>query len=146
MGRIDAVCISPKKGMIKKEVDRAVLEMNWGITGDAHAGIWHRQVSLLAAESIDKVKKKMPHIKHGFSAENLVVSELNLCDVVVGDRLIIDNSIILEVTQIGKECHNNGCAIKKATGNCIMPKEGLFTKVIHGGVVMAGSTIEIESH
>ena len=145
MGRIDAVCISPKKGMIKKQVDQAVLETNWGITGDAHAGIWHRQVSLLAAESIDTVKKKMPHIKHGVFAENLVVRELNLGDVVIGDRLIIDNSIILEVTQIGKECHNNGCAIKKATGNCIMPTEGLFTKVIHGGVVRAGSTIEIES-
>ncbi|MCK5195618.1 MAG: MOSC domain-containing protein, partial [Desulfobulbaceae bacterium] len=107
MGRIDAVCISPKKGMIKKQVDQAVLETNWGITGDAHAGIWHRQVSLLAAESIDTVKKKMPHIKHGVFAENLVVRELNLGDVVIGDRLIIDNSIILEVTQIGKECHNN---------------------------------------
>ncbi|MCK5192803.1 MAG: MOSC domain-containing protein [Desulfobulbaceae bacterium] len=146
MGQIDAVCISPKKGIIKKQVDQAVLETNWGITGDAHAGIWHRQVSLLAAESIATVKKKMPHIKHGVFAENLVVRELNLGDVVIGDRLIIDNSIILEVTQIGKECHNNGCAIKKATGNCIMPTEGLFAKVIHGGVVKTGSTIEIESH
>jgi MOSC domain-containing protein YiiM len=146
MGQIDAVCINPKKGIIKKQVDQAVLETNWGITGDAHAGIWHRQVSLLAAESIATVKKKMPHIKHGVFAENLVVRELNLGDVVIGDRLIIDNSIILEVTQIGKECHNNGCAIKKATGNCIMPTEGLFAKVIHGGVVKTGSTIEIESH
>lgn len=145
MGRIDAVCISPKKGMIKKQVDQAVLESNWGITGDAHAGTWHRQVSLLAAESIDTVKKKLPNLKHGVFAENLVVSNLNLSDIVIGDRFIIDNSIILEVTQIGKECHNNGCAIKKATGNCIMPTEGLFTKVIHGGVVKAGSTIEIES-
>lgn len=146
MGHIDAVCISPKKGMIKKQVDQAVLESNWGITGDAHAGTWHRQVSLLAAESIDTVKKKLPNLKHGVFAENLVVRNLNLSDVVIGDRFIIDNSIILEVTQIGKECHNNGCAIKKATGNCIMPTEGLFTKVIHGGVVKAGSTIEIESH
>lgn len=146
MGRIDAVCISPKKGMIKKQVDQAVLESEWGITGDAHAGTWHRQVSLLAAESIDTVKKKLPNLKHGVFAENLVVSSLNLSDVVIGDRLIIDNSIILEVTQIGKECHNNGCAIKKATGTCIMPTEGLFTKVIHGGVVKTGSIIKIESH
>jgi MOSC domain-containing protein YiiM len=146
MGRIDAVCISPKKGMIKKQVDQAVLESNWGITGDAHAGTWHRQVSLLAAESIDTVKKKLPNLQHGVFAENLVVSNLNFSDVVIGDRFIIDSSIILEVTQIGKECHNNGCAIKKATGTCIMPTEGLFTKVIHGGVVRAGSTIEIESH
>ena len=146
MGQIDAVCISPKKLIIKKKFDQEVLDKNWGNTGEAHAGIWHRQVSLLAAESIATVKKKMPHIKHGVFAENLVVRELNLGDVVIGDRLIIDNSIILEVTQIGKECHNNGCAIKKATGNCIMPTEGLFAKVIHGGVVKTGSTIEIESH
>ena len=146
MGHIEAVCISPKKGMIKKQVDHVVFETDWGITGDAHAGTWHRQVSLLAAESIAKVKKKLPHLKHGIFAENLVVSNLNLSDIVVGDRLIIDNSIILEVTQIGKKCHNKGCAIKKATGDCIMPKEGLFTKVIHGGVVKAGSTIDIESH
>jgi MOSC domain-containing protein YiiM len=146
MGRIDSVCISPKKGMIKKQVDQAVLESKWGITGDAHAGTWHRQVSLLAAESIETVKKKLPNLKHGAFAENLVVSNLSLNDVVIGDRFIIDDSIILEVTQIGKECHNNSCAIKKATGTCIMPIEGLFTKVIHGGVVRAGSTIEIESH
>ena len=146
MGLIDAVCISPKKGMVKKQVDSAILETNWGIVGDAHAGKWHRQVSLLAAESIEKVKEKLPKLKHGVFAENLVVSNLNLGDVVIGDRLIIDNSIILEVTQIGKECHNDGCAIKKATGKCIMPKEGLFTKVIYGGAVKAGSTINIESH
>ncbi|MBC8318443.1 MAG: MOSC domain-containing protein [Desulfobulbaceae bacterium] len=143
MGHIDAVCISPKKGMIKKQVDQAVLETNWGINGDAHADIWHRQVSLLAAESIDRVKKKMPHLKHGVFAENLVVRDLNLENVAVGDTFIIDNSILLEVTQIGKECHNSGCAIKRATGDCIMPKEGLFAKVIHGGVVKTGSTIEI---
>lgn len=89
MGRIDAVCISPKKGMIKKQVDQAVLESNWGITGDAHAGIWHRQVSLLTAESIDKVKKKLPHLKHGVFAENLVVRELQLGDMAIGDRPII---------------------------------------------------------
>lgn len=146
MGRIDAVCISPKKGMLKTPVSQAVLEANWGINGDAHAGIWHRQVSLLAAESIDRVKKKMPHLKHGGFAENLVVRALNFGDVVVGDRLIVDSSVILEVTQIGKKCHNRGCAIKRATGDCIMPKEGLFAKVIQGGVVAAGNTIEIESH
>ena len=142
MGMIEAVCISGKKGMVKKEVPEIFLEENWGITGDAHAGIWHRQVSLLAGESIDAVKQKMPHLKHGVFAENIVCRGLDLTTLAIGDRLVIDGKVVLEVTQIGKECHNAGCAIKKATGDCIMPKEGIFTKVIHGGVVKAGLTIE----
>ena len=144
MGVVEAVCISEKKGMVKKEVPEILLEENWGITGDAHAGIWHRQVSLLAGESIDAVKKKMPHLKHGVFAENIVCRGLELTALAIGDRLVVDGKVVLEVTQIGKECHNDGCAIKKATGDCIMPKEGIFTKVIHGGVVKAGLTIDIE--
>ena len=144
MGVVEAVCISEKKGMVKKEVPEILLEENWGITGDAHAGIWHRQVSLLAGESIDAVKKKMPHLKHGVFAENIVCRGLDLLQLAIGDRLVIDGQVVLEVTQIGKECHNDGCAIKKATGDCIMPKEGIFTKVIHGGVVKAGLAIERE--
>ncbi len=144
MGVVEAVCISEKKGMVKKEVPEILLEESWGITGDAHAGIWHRQVSLLAGESIDAVKKKMPHLKHGVFAENIVTRGLDLLQLAIGDRLVIDGKVVLEVTQIGKECHNAGCAIKKATGDCIMPKEGIFTKVIHGGVVKAGLAIEIE--
>lgn len=144
MGLVDAVCISEKKGMVKKEVPEIHLEENWGITGDAHAGIWHRQVSLLAGESIDAVKKKMPHLKHGVFAENIVSRGLDVMALAVGDRLVIDGRVVLEVTQIGKQCHNDGCAIKRATGDCIMPKEGIFTKVIHGGVVKAGLVIEKE--
>lgn len=144
MGVVEAVCISEKKGMVKKEVPEILLEENWGITGDAHAGIWHRQVSLLAGESIDAVKKKMPHLKHGVFAENIVCRGLDLATLAIGDRLVIDDQVVLEVTQIGKKCHNDGCAIKKATGDCIMPKEGIFTKVIHGGVVKAGLSIAIE--
>jgi MOSC domain-containing protein YiiM len=144
MGVVEAVCISEKKGMIKKEVPEILLEENWGITGDAHAGIWHRQVSLLAGESIDAVKKKMPHLKHGVFAENIVCRGLDLMALAIGDRLVIDGQVVLEVTQIGKECHNDGCAIKKATGDCIMPKEGIFTKVINGGVVKAGCAIARE--
>jgi MOSC domain-containing protein YiiM len=144
MGIIEAVCISGKKGMIKKEVPEFILKENWGITGDAHAGDWHRQVSLLAGESIDAVKKKMPHLKHGVFAENIVCRGLDLMTLAIGDRLVIDGQVVLEVTQIGKECHNAGCAIKKATGDCIMPKEGIFTKVIHGGIVKAGLAIERE--
>ncbi|MDG4475207.1 MOSC domain-containing protein [Thiovibrio frasassiensis] len=144
MGMVEAVCISEKKGMVKKEVPEIHLEENWGITGDAHAGIWHRQVSLLAGESIEQVKKKMPHLKHGVFAENIVSRGVELTALAIGDRLIIDGTVVLEVTQIGKECHNAGCAIKKATGDCIMPREGIFTKVIHGGVVKAGLAIAIE--
>ncbi|MBW6521709.1 MAG: MOSC domain-containing protein [Desulfoarculaceae bacterium] len=142
MGVVEAVCISEKKGMVKKEVPEILLEENWGISGDAHGGIWHRQVSLLAGESIDAVKKKMPHLKHGVFAENIVCRDLDLMALAIGDRLVIDGQVVLEVTQIGKVCHNDGCVIKKATGDCIMPKEGIFTKVIHGGVARAGLVIE----
>ena len=144
MGVVEAVCISEKKGMVKKEVSEIRLKEKWGIEGDAHAGIWHRQVSLLAGESIDAVKQKMPHLKHGVFAENIVCRGLELTALAIGDRLVIDGQVVIEVTQIGKECHNAGCAIKKATGDCIMPKEGIFTKVIHGGVVKAGLAIAIE--
>lgn len=144
MGVVEAVCVSEKKGMVKKEVPEIILKENWGITGDAHAGDWHRQVSLLAAESIEEVKKKMPGLRHGVFAENIVCRGLKLTALSIGDRLVIDGQVVLEVTQIGKECHNAGCAIKKATGDCIMPKEGIFTKVIHGGVVKAGLAIAME--
>jgi MOSC domain-containing protein YiiM len=144
MGTVEAVCISEKKGMVKKEVPEIILEENWGITGDAHAGIWHRQVSLLAGESIDTVKKKLPHLKHGVFAENIVTRGMDLMTLAVGDRLVVNGQVVLEVTQIGKKCHNDGCAIKKATGDCIMPKEGIFTKVVQGGVVKAGLAIEKE--
>jgi len=144
MGIVEAVCISAKKGMVKKEVAEILLKENWGIEGDAHAGDWHRQVSLLAAESIEQVKKKMPHLKHGVFAENIVTRGLDLLQLAIGDRLVIASTVVLEVTQIGKECHNAGCAIKKATGDCIMPREGIFTRVIHGGIVKAGLAIETE--
>ena len=102
MGIIEAVCLSERKGMVKKEVPEILLEENWGITGDAHAGIWHRQVSLLAGESIDAVKKKMPHLKHGVFAENIVCRGLDLTTLAIGDHLVIDGRVMLEVTQIGK--------------------------------------------
>jgi len=144
MGVVEAVCISAKKGMVKKEVPEILLKESWGIDGDAHAGDWHRQVSLLATESIEQVKQKMPHLKHGVFAENIVCRGLELAALGIGDRLVVDGKVVLEVTQIGKECHNAGCAIKKATGDCIMPREGIFAKVIHGGVVRPGLGIAIE--
>jgi len=141
-GYIEAICTSDKKGRIKKAVDIAMLEENWGIVDDAHAGTWHRQISLLAGESIDTVKKKLPSLKHGAFAENIVTRGIDLNELAVGDRLQIADQVLLEVTQIGKECHNAGCAIKKATGDCIMPKQGLFTRVIQGGKVTKGCKVK----
>ena len=144
-GHVEAVCISPRKGMIKHAVESLRLAENWGAEGDAHAGDWHRQISILAGESIDRVKAKLPQIGHGVFAENIVTRGVDLAGIAVGDRFHIGEEILLEVTQIGKECHNAGCAIKKATGDCIMPREGLFCKVLHGGTVTPGNPIELES-
>ncbi len=130
---IEAICISGKKGIVKREVTEALLEDNWGISRDAHAGKWHRQVSLLAGESIDRVKEKLPTLKNGAFAENIITRGMDLSAVRVGDRLRLGDEVVLEITQIGKKCHNDGCAIKKATGDCIMPREGLFARVIQGG-------------
>jgi len=141
MGFIEAVCVSKKKGMVKKAMPEITLKDNWGIEGDAHAGDWHRQVSLLAGESIDRVKEKIPTLRQGAFAENLITRDIDLLQLAVGDRLEINGSVMLEITQIGKKCHNDGCAIKKATGDCIMPREGLFAKVLKGGSIKAGSAI-----
>ncbi len=141
MAIVEAICISPKKGIVKKAVSQAVFEKDFGITDDAHAGKWHRQVSLLAAESIDKVKEKLPTLKDGAFAENIITKGLDITAIKVGDQLQIGADIILEITQIGKKCHNDGCAIKKATGDCIMPKEGLFAKVIQGGTAKPGDPL-----
>jgi MOSC domain-containing protein YiiM len=143
MAVVEAICISNKKGIVKKPVEKAVFQVDFGINGDAHAGKWHRQVSLLAGESIDTVKVQLPALKDGAFAENIVTRGLDLTAIAVGDRLQIGNEIILEITQIGKKCHNDGCAIKKATGDCIMPKEGLFAIVIKGGEAKVGDPISI---
>ena len=143
MAHIEAVCISEKKGLVKREQAQVALKTGWGIEGDAHAGDWHRQVSLLAGESIDTVKKLLPTLKHGAFAENLITRGIDLSVLKIGDRLQIGAEVILEITQIGKECHNQGCAIKKATGDCIMPKEGLFSRVVQGGRAQPGDAITI---
>lgn len=145
MAIIEAICISKKKGMVKKPVDLAHFQEGFGIEGDAHGGKWHRQVSLLAGESIDTVKQKLPSLKDGAFAENIITRGLDLSSVSVGESLQIGNDIILEITQIGKKCHNDGCVIKKATGDCIMPKEGIFAKVIHGGEAKAGEIIVLRN-
>ncbi|MGW8160738.1 MAG: MOSC domain-containing protein [Desulfobulbales bacterium] len=143
MAFVEAVCISHKKGIVKKEQAQVVARENWGIEGDAHAGNWHRQVSLLAGESIDNVKVVLPTLKNGSFAENIITRGIDLSSLRVGDRLQIGNGVILEITQIGKECHNSGCAIKKATGDCIMPREGIFAQVIKGGILTKEQEIRV---
>ena len=143
MATIEAICVSKKKGMVKKATSVATFKAGYGIIDDAHAGKWHRQVSLLAGESIDTVKEKLPTLKDGAFAENIITRELDLSSVSVGDSLQIGTDIILEITQIGKKCHNDGCVIKKATGDCIMPKEGIFAKVVQGGTAQANDPISL---
>ena len=143
MAYVEAVCTSHKKGIVKREQENVVLKENFGIEDDAHAGDWHRQVSLLAGESIDTVKETLPTLKNGAFAENIITRGIDLTQLAIGNRLKIGNSIILEITQIGKECHNSGCAIKKATGNCIMPKEGLFAIVVAGGSIASADEIQV---
>jgi len=143
MAYVEAVCLSHKKGIVKKEQEQVEVRQNWGIEGDAHAGDWHRQVSLLAGESIDGVKQVLPTIKNGAFAENIITRGIDLNSLRIGDRLQVGDQVVLEITQIGKECHNSGCAIKKATGDCIMPREGIFAQVISGGVVSKNMAINV---
>jgi len=139
--QIVAVCISRNKGERKTPVDQVQLRENHGIVGDAHAGDWHRQVSLLAKESIDKMRALGLAVDHGDFAENLTTIGINLPELPIGTRLQVDDCL-LEVTQIGKECHTR-CAIYYQAGDCVMPKEGIFAKVINGGEIRAGSRVEI---
>jgi len=143
MAHVEAVCLSHKKGIVKKEQRNVVLIENWGIDGDAHAGDWHRQISLLAGESIDTVKEVLPTLKNGAFAENIITRGIDLNTLKIGDRLQIGDTVVLEITQIGKECHNSGCAIKKATGDCIMPREGIFARVIQGGDILKDLEISV---
>ncbi|MHB2148536.1 MOSC domain-containing protein [Calditrichota bacterium LG25] len=140
MGYVESICISHKKGIVKKAIKQANFIKDYGIEGDAHAGKWHRQISLLAGESIDKMKEKIPSLQHGAFAENLVLRQVDFSRIRVGDLLRIGDSVLLEVTQIGKECHT-ACAIKKIVGDCIMPREGLFARILQGGAVRTGQQV-----
>jgi len=139
MAHVLAVCISEKKGERKTPVKSAELLENHGIVGDAHAGDWHRQVSLLAQESIDKMRALGLTVSAGDFAENITTSGINLVNLPIGSRLQIGETL-LEVTQIGKECHTR-CAIFYQAGDCVMPKEGIFAKVLQGGTVRNGYAI-----
>ena len=142
MGKIMAVNISEKKGTQKKNVHSARLMEEFGIEKAAHAGKWHRQVSLLSYEKIEEFKAKGAPIEDGAFGENLIVSGYDLKALPVGTRLR-SGEVLLEVTQIGKKCHS-GCEIYKIMGDCIMPREGIFTRVLHGGVLTEGDEIVIE--
>jgi MOSC domain-containing protein YiiM len=144
MAVVTSVNISEKKGIRKNEVPEIVLKKEFGIEGDAHAGNWHRQISLLAEESVDKAKEKLPFLTHGAFAENINTRGLELYSLPVGTKMKIGAALV-EVTQIGKVCHDDGCAIKKATGDCVMPREGIFVVVLEEGSIRAGDAIEVLS-
>lgn len=141
MGKILAICISEKKGVQKSPIDSAVLLKDWGIEGDAHGGKWHRQVSLLSFEKIEDFRAKGADVDFGAFGENLVVEGFDLRQIPVGSRFQIGD-VLLELTQIGKECHSH-CAIFHAVGDCIMPREGVFTKVLKGGSIKVGDEIQL---
>lgn len=145
MGLVKAVCISEKKGERKKPVESVELRENHGIVGDGHAGDWHRQVSLLAQESIDKMRAMGLDVNAGDFAENITTTGIDLVSLPIGSRLQVGGTL-LEVTQIGKECHTR-CAIYYQAGDCVMPKEGIFARVIAGGTIRPGDGITtVPSH
>lgn len=142
MAKIAAICISEVRGIQKHEIPEAFLRADHGIEGDAHAGNWHRQVSLLSAESVEGLQKKIDFkLKPGDFAENILVEGMAVYTLPVGTRLRIGEALC-EVTQIGKECHAD-CAIRKAAGDCVMPREGIFVKVIESGRIMKGDSIDV---
>ena len=141
MAEVVSVNISEKKGTVKREVPEIHLKLRHGIVGDAHAGDWHRQVSLLAEESIDTLRAALPDLSPGAFAENITTEGMELKTLPIGTRLRLGETVV-EVTQIGKECHSD-CEIKQRTGKCVMPTEGIFAVVVKEGTVRKGDEIEI---
>jgi molybdenum cofactor synthesis domain-containing protein len=141
MGKIVAVCTSTEKGTAKRNVGRAEFVADHGIAGDAHAGPWHRQVSLLSHKKIEDFRAKGAKVEDGDFGENLVVEGIDFSRLSVG-TVFECNDVLLEMTQIGKECHSH-CAIYKTMGDCIMPREGVFAKVLHGGFISTGDEMKI---
>lgn len=142
MASVVAICISEVRGIQKHEIPEAFFRVDHGIDGDAHAGTWHRQISLLGVESVAKLQEKIAfELKHGAFAENVLIEGMTVYKLPIGTKLRIGEALC-EVTQIGKECHND-CAIRKAAGDCVMPREGIFVKVLESGMVKKGDTVEI---
>jgi len=141
-GRIVAVSLSLKKGVKKTNILLGSLIENHGLENDAHSGDWHRQVSLLAMESISKIREKGLDVNPGDFAENITTEGINLWELPVGTRLKLGKDALVEVTQIGKECHDR-CAIFKQVGDCVMPREGIFVKVLKGGAIGPADSINV---
>jgi len=141
-GEVLAVNISEKRGIKKHNVDEAYLRADWGIEVDAHAGSWHRQVSLLSLSSVDKMRALGAEIDFGDFAENLTVTGIEVATLPIGTRLQV-GEVEMKVTQIGKECHNQGCPIKKQVGTCVMPIEGIFARVLDSGWVRVGDRLKV---
>ncbi len=142
MGKVLAVCISEIKGIQKHPVEQAELRVDHGIVGDAHAGNWHRQVSLLGQESVDKLQGKLDfRLKPGDFAENILTEGICVYKIPVGSRVKLGTALC-QVTQIGKTCHYD-CAIRQKAGDCVMPREGIFVKVLEPGVVRPGDEISV---
>ena len=140
--KIVSIAISKKKGTPKVQVEKASLLEDHGVEGDAHAGPWHRQVSFLAAESIEKTREKGLDVGFGDFAENIATSGVDWQDIPVGTRVNLGDSALVEITQKGKECHNK-CAIYYLAGDCIMPREGIFGRVLKGGEISCGAPVRI---
>lgn len=141
MGKIMAVCISEKRGTQKKNIEKVRLIENFGLEGDAHGGNWHRQVSLLSYEKVRPFEEKGISVEDGAFGENLLVEGFDFKTLPVGTRFRC-GEVLLEMTQIGKECHSH-CEIYQAVGDCIMPREGVFARVLHGGMIQIGDELEI---
>ncbi|MBW1774328.1 MAG: MOSC domain-containing protein [Deltaproteobacteria bacterium] len=141
--KIESIAISKKKGTRKKQVDQASLLEDHGIEGDAHAGPWHRQVSFLASESIQKAREQGLDVTFGDFAENIATSGIDWLKVPIGTKINLGDAAKVEITQIGKVCHNK-CAIYYMAGDCIMPREGIFARVLQGGVIHCGDSVQID--
>lgn len=142
--KVVSIAISKKKGTRKTQIEEALLIAEHGLEDDAHAGAWHRQVSFLAAESIDAARQKGLNVDFGDFAENIATTGIDWKNVPIGSRFQIGDSVLVEITQIGKECHQK-CAIYYLAGDCIMPREGVFARVLKGGKIRRGDEICMES-
>ena len=141
MGTVKAICVSGERGVQKHPVEKACFTPEWGIVGDAHGGNWHRQVSLLGDEKIQAFREKGAQVDYGAFGENLVVEGFDFRSLPVG-TLLRCGPVLLEITQIGKECHSH-CEIYKAMGDCIMPREGVFARVLEGGEIQVGDEMQL---
>lgn len=141
MGIVKAVCISEKKGTAKRNVGECRFIEDWGLENDAHAGKWHRQVSLLSFDEVEKFRARGANVADGAFGENLLVEGFDFKTFPVG-TVFECNDVVLEMTQIGKQCHSE-CEIFHQVGDCIMPREGVFARVIHGGVIKEGDELRV---